>query len=93
MSEKQPIKAEIKDGKLIINGDTINLSALEELLEMAGFMDYSNAIENVFYRLCQLGSICSILTTEIDRLGYGNCFPEIDDIFHLKQLSDSLKKM
>jgi hypothetical protein len=93
MENKTTKQPEIKDGKLIINGDSIDLNALEELLKLAGLMDFSNSIENVFYRLCQIGCIHSSLSTEIERLGYGNCFPDVDDILRLKQLSDSLKKM
>jgi hypothetical protein len=93
MENKTTKQPEIKDGKLIIGNDTIDLKALEELLEIAGLEDFSNAIENVFFRLCQMGSICSSLTSEISNLGYGNCFPEVDDILYLKELSNSFKKM
>lgn len=93
MENKATKQPEIKDGKLIIGNDSIDLNALTELLEIAGLMDFSNAIENVFYRLCQIGCIHSVLADEINKLGYGVCFPDIDDILYLKELSNALKKM
>jgi len=93
MDTKTTKQPEIKDGKLIINGDSIDLNALEELLQLADLSTFSNSIENLFYNLCQVASIHSMLAKEMNDLDAAGCFPEIKDIYYLKQLSDSFKKM
>ncbi len=94
MESKATKQSEIKDGKLIIGSNTIDLNVLEDLLQLADLNTFSNSIENVFYNLCQVASVLSMFAKEMGQMEEtAGCFPEINDIYYLKQLSDSFKKM
>ena len=88
---KEQIKAEIKDGKLIIDGILeLNLEGLKLMSGEADSESFANAINDVFYsyaRICALFNYCD------DKEQFSLAMPQTESIYFLKVLSDSLKKM
>lgn len=95
-STEKPIKAEIKDGKLILDGRfEANVNALHELLDTAKPNYFAESIDDILMGLVQLGSCLLKLEdiSEKDKESIATYFPFAEDLFYLKVLSDSLKKM
>ena len=92
---EKPIKAEIKDGKLVIGNRSVSLEAINDLLQCWEPKEFANVIEDCIFSFAQLGSFI-LNNSEIeskDRDNVGGAFPEYNQIYYLRQLSNSLKKM
>lgn len=95
MSEQNPIKAEIKDGKLIIGSNELNLEGLQILAS-------DDKPKNIGADLQELFASFSIISSLIKDAGpSGNVdgeiltlnLPSYNSLYALKLVADSLKKM
>lgn len=88
---EKPIKAEIKDGNLLIDGRLkFKLEGLEQIAREADMTYFADAIDDIFYsyaRICALFNYCE------DKDEFSLAMPQRESIYFLNILKDSLKKM
>lgn len=90
---EKPIKAEIKDGKLIINDKPrLNIEGLIELYTFAEPIDFAERIGDLFYSYAKLCAFMpSIPPSELEQ--FSLAMPTAETISYLETLASSLKKM
>jgi hypothetical protein len=91
---KEQIKAEIKDGKLIIDGKhELRLEGLKELIELCNTEDLFTSVDDVVYSISRIACEMNNGLHESQISCFMGSFPQMASIAFLKVLSDSLKKM
>jgi hypothetical protein len=92
-----PIKAEIKDGKLIIDGKhEFNLEGLKNLAESIEFPEAVEDLSNLSFSMARIAlMVAETVDTDkhIDSQILMTALPESYILYTLKAISDSLKKM
>lgn len=94
---EKPIKAEIKDGKLIIEGvHEFNLEGLKNLSESTDFESATEDLSNIAFSIAKIAIMAAETVgtkKHVDTEILLDSLPISVSLYTLKVLSDSLKKM
>ncbi|MFY9154102.1 MAG: hypothetical protein WAO52_18930 [Prolixibacteraceae bacterium] len=95
MDTKTPIQAEIKDGKLIIDGEELNLEGLKALSEDEHPSSLSNELQRLFTSISMIGALIAGAgpSGKVDGESLSLNFPDFSSLYALKTVVDSFKIM
>ena len=87
------IFAEIKDGKLNLNGDEISLQALSDLLQETTVAQIVNDLGNINVSLAKISALILENDNNIDSEVLKFSFPSYSTVYGIQLLLEAFKKM
>lgn len=93
MAKRQQNQPEIKDGRLILNGDEISLQALSDLLEETTIDNMVSDLENIFVSLTRIGALIIENDSQVNHESLKFSFPSYSTIYGIQIILEAFKKM